>query len=114
MRAKRAISRLAKNARHSHGARPGPSLAKRGRLGMTRQTAPLFNEQIWWDPAASTRPASQKTNRSTQSPDRSSEYETSHWARANYHPGGRSPSSRLEFSARPENRSRSELIRRSE
>jgi hypothetical protein len=54
-------------------------------------------------PTKITHPVSQRTNKSTQSRDRSSEYETSHWAHANYRPVNRIPSSRWESSTHPEN-----------
>ena len=53
-----------------------------------------------------TLPASRRTGRSTRSRGRSSGCGTSRWGHAGCRRAGRSPSSRWEFSARPENRSR--------
>jgi hypothetical protein len=55
-----------------------------------------------------TRPVSRRTSKSIRSRDESSGCETSRWERADCRRASRSPSSRLESSAHPESRSRSE------
>jgi hypothetical protein len=59
------------------------------------------------------RSVSRKTNKSTQSPDRSWEYGTSRLGHGGYRQAGRNPSSRWVSSGHPENRSRSESSPRS-